>query len=186
MKTTDGYIDNPKAVFYDDGSDFLSHYGVLGMKWGVRNAETKARYARERAAKKARKVEQRNLKKKRKSARVSRSKQQGINREKVKTINEERLEANRNRALLSDAELDRRIQRLQKEQRLNQLTQAELQPGRTMVKQALVQVGSQTIKSTGKLATKTAVDTATGGATRALSTPRGRRVGSAGRVTVHS
>lgn len=33
-------------IFSDDRDEYLEHYGVLGMKWGVRNAETLAKYSR--------------------------------------------------------------------------------------------------------------------------------------------
>lgn len=32
---------------FEDGSEAIAHHGVKGMKWGVRNAETLAKYARE-------------------------------------------------------------------------------------------------------------------------------------------
>ena len=39
-----------KLTFEDGSEAYLAHYGVLGMKWGVRNAETKARYSRNSSA----------------------------------------------------------------------------------------------------------------------------------------
>lgn len=30
---------------FEENEDYLQHYGVIGMKWGVHNAETRARYA---------------------------------------------------------------------------------------------------------------------------------------------
>ena len=38
---------------FEENEDYLKHYGVMGMKWGVRNAETQARYAGGNRAKKA-------------------------------------------------------------------------------------------------------------------------------------
>lgn len=134
MKTSDGGTVNLASFFYEDGSPMIEHYGIKGMHWGIRNSETLQRYSRERSAKKARKVETKNIKAKTKRAQKSRKSQRALNTAKVKSVNKERLEANRNRALLSDAELDQRIRRLEKERRLNQLTQEELQPGRTAVK----------------------------------------------------
>ena len=138
---------NLKAVFCDDGTPYLSHYGVLGMKWGVRNAETRERYARERRADRAVAKE---LRKQRKELKEQRKTTRKSADERRKMLRDERLEANRNRSFLSDEELDRRINRLRKEMTLNQLTAQELTPGRNMVERLLVGIGQDAVRTEAK------------------------------------
>ena len=147
-----GYID---STFMDDGSDHLEHYGVKGMHWGVRSSETLQRYSRERKAHKARKADARNIKRKRVETRRTQKKQEVVNRERRASIKAERIAANKNRSLLSDAELNRRISRLQRERQLRELTNSELKPGRTAIKNALTGVGTSTVKGTSAHVIKT-------------------------------
>lgn len=155
-------MDSIDFTFMDDGTDLLEHYGVKGMHWGVRNPETLRRYANERKARKARKTDAKNIRAKKKLAKQNRKKQEVVNKERRASIKADRLQANKNRSLLSDAELNRRITRLQREKQLNDLTNAELKPGRTAIKNALVGVGTRTISAT----TSNAIDKYTPFSTR--------------------
>ena len=42
-------------------NNYLAHHGVKGQKWGVRNAETAARYARDRTGKNPRQIRLKKL-----------------------------------------------------------------------------------------------------------------------------
>lgn len=157
MKLTDGVIENPSAVFYDDGTPLLEHYGVMGMHWGVRNAETLARYNRDRQIKKAKKAEASEIKAARKKLAKTQRHDEIVNKQKRKLIEQDRKNASKNRALLSEAELDARIRRLQKEQLLRNLTTKEFEiKGKKAAEQALQNAGSEFIKEEGKKTLKKA------------------------------
>ena len=89
----------------------LMHYGVKGMRWGVR----------------------RDLKK----SSGKRSKQLSANDRKKNDMKK----AAKDRRLLSDAELKKRIERLKMEQQLAELTEKNTNPGKAYVKEVLATSG---------------------------------------------
>lgn len=64
-----------------------------------------------------------------------------------KAVKEDRKWAKKNRSLLSDEELNARINRLQKEKLLRSLTNEELNPGRHEAQKILKNVGTQALSS---------------------------------------
>ena len=99
----------------------LSHHGILGMKWGVR------RYQNEDGS-------LTDAGRKRQNARDRRA------------IRKERKEAAKNRSLLSDKELNDRVNRLQKEKQLRDLTEQEISRGKKWTNKVMDNMGSQAVQ----------------------------------------
>lgn len=91
----------------------LVHYGILGMKWGVRR--TPAQLARAR----------------------------GKTNSKDSSIKEERKTDLKNRRTMSDSEIQKKISRLEMEKKFKSLTNEDLHPGRTAVANILKASGSK-------------------------------------------
>lgn len=94
--------------------DELYHYGIKGMKWGIRRYQNK-------------------------DGSLTPA---GKRKEAIRNTKKDRKAAMKNRSQLSDAELDQRIRRLEKEKRLKDLTESEVSPGKKYAKDSINKYGN--------------------------------------------
>ena len=78
-------------------------------------------------------------------------------KKEAKAIRKDRKQASKNRRQLSDDELTARISRLEKEKKLRTLTEEEISPGKTIVKQKLRTVGATALIGGAAYLTKYAI-----------------------------
>ena len=94
-------------------NDVLIHYGVLGMKWGVRKDGG------------------------------SRGSNSNSNRNARKAAKSKVLTIKKNRSTLSDKQLDKQLDRLKKEKQLKDLTEEEYEPVKKFVKDVMSKSGKK-------------------------------------------
>lgn len=104
--------------------DYIRHYGIKGMKWGVRRFQNKDGTLTAAG-------------KKREAAKSARD----ANRAEI----QDRKEAYKNRRTLSDEEISSRVRRLEQEKRLKSLTEDDITPGRSAVKKLLHSTGAKVL-----------------------------------------
>ena len=117
---------------------YIQHYGVLGMKWGIRRYQNADGTLTAAGKKRAAKQELKQAKKEAKAAKKEAKAAQ-------KAEKRERANASKNRRQLSDEELNKRVKRLEQEKKLKNLTDEDVAPGRTAVKNFLKSTGGRVL-----------------------------------------
>jgi len=99
----------------------LQHYGIKGMKWGVR----------------------RNTNRSGNTSKTGKGKKSLYKKEADRKKKRRLRAASKNRRLLSDDDIKRRMERLKLEKEFKNLTEEEISPGRKFTKDVLQQAGKK-------------------------------------------
>ena len=129
------------------GADYLEHYGVKGMKWGLRK-RSKTRVSSSGARSTSPNP----------SSKVS-----------APTTRDKRVKALKNRRELSDSDIKDFTSRLQSEKQLKALLDEDVSPGRTFIKKVMSDAGKQA-------ATKLATNAMTYGTTKVMGKAFGKEL----------
>lgn len=106
-------------MMYSQTDDYLEHYGIKGMKWGVRRTEEQLERVRGRPQKLS-------------------SNDKVITKRKAERAN---------RRTMSDADLKKRIERLKLEKEFKDLTDQDISPGKKYVSDVLSSSGKRFLTS---------------------------------------
>lgn len=134
---------------YDE--DYLAHHGILGMKWGVRRYQNP-------------------------DGSLTEAGKKHYDKEQRKAVAKDRKEASKNRSLLSDEELNQRVNRLQKEKQLRELTEQEISRGKRWVNKTADNLGAQSAQKILVEGGAAALGAATGVAVKIFLESRGIHV----------
>ena len=102
-----------QAVLDESGDLYIDHYGVKGMRWGHRKRK------------------------------VSSSSRTGRNIRSRQNQRKSRREMKRNRRTLSEADLNRNLDRLRKEKQLKELIDEDVNPGKKYIQDVLKKSGDK-------------------------------------------